>query len=307
MPRRSPRAKRTTANPSRLPAKAKPRATPGSRRKAAAKPKRRTAAGARTSATRPRAATGATAARGAHTRRAKQSPVASARSRRRPESRTAARGKFAPPEPARVRDILTILQRSYPDAKCALDFETPLQLLVATILSAQCTDVRVNMVTPKLFERYPDAIALSSAPQADLEDVVRSTGFYRNKARAIRECCADIVALHGGKVPRTLEALTALRGVGRKTANVVLGNAYGIPGLVVDTHVQRLSRRLGLTREPDPIGIEKELMPLFPRDRWALLSHLLIWHGRRVCAARKPTCDACVVATVCPSAGMEHS
>lgn len=307
MPRRSPRAKRNTAKPSRLPAKAKPRATPGSRRKAAAKPKRRKTAGARTPATRARTAPGAAAPRGAHTRRAKQSPVASARSRRRPESRPTSRNRFVPPEPARVQDILTILQRHYPDAKCALDFETPLQLLVATILSAQCTDVRVNLVTPKLFERFPDAAALAAAPLADLEEAVRSTGFYRNKARAIRECCADIVALHGGRVPRTLEELTALRGVGRKTANVVLGNAYGIAGLVVDTHVTRLANRLGLTGEQDAVKIEFSLMPLVPKAQWTLFSHWLILHGRATCNARKPRCSICPLAAHCPRVGVTTS
>lgn len=307
MPRRSPRAKRSTAKPSRLPAKAKPRATPGSRRKAAAKPKRRKTSGARTTATRSRAAAGTAGTRATHTRRARPSAIGTARTRRRAEPAAKASGRFVAPEPSRVREVLTILQRTYPDARCALDFKTPLQLLIATILSAQCTDVRVNMVTPKLFERYPDAAALATAPLADLEAAVRSTGFYRNKARAIRECCADIVALHGGNVPRTLDELVALRGVGRKTANVVLGNAYGIPGLVVDTHVTRLAHRLGFTREQDAVKIEFALMPLVPKEQWTMFSHWLILHGRAICNARKPRCSICPLAAHCPRVGVTAS
>ena len=307
MPRRSPRAKRTAVKPSRLPAKAKPRATPGSRRKAAAKPKRRKTAGARTTSTRSRATAGTAGTRATHARRAKPSALSTARTRRRAEPRPKASGRFVAPEPARVRDVLAILQRTYPDAKCALDFKTPLQLLIATILSAQCTDVRVNMVTPNLFARYPDAEALAAAPIADLEAAVRSTGFYRNKARAIRECCADIVTLHGGNVPRTLDELTALRGVGRKTANVVLGNAYGIPGMVVDTHVTRLANRLGLTREQDAVKIEFALMPLVPKEQWTVFSHWLILHGRAICNARKPLCSTCPLAAHCPRVGVTTS
>ena len=203
--------------------------------------------------------------------------------------------------------ICAILERSYPDARCALDFETPLQLLIATILSAQCTDVRVNMVTPGLFEKYPDAAALANVPQEELETVIRSTGFFRNKARAIRECCADIVTKHGGNVPRTLEELTRLRGVGRKTANVVLGNAFDIPGLVVDTHVSRLSHRLGLTDETDAVKIEFALMEIVPRERWTRFSHWLILHGRSTCIARKPRCSVCPLLQHCPRLGVTIS
>jgi endonuclease-3 len=179
-----------------------------------------------------------------------------------------------------------------------------LQLLIATILSAQCTDQRVNMVTPVLFARFPHAQALANADRAELEEIIRSTGFYRNKAKSIQSCCADIVAKHGGEVPRTLEALTALHGVGRKTANVVLGNAFGIPGIVVDTHVTRLANRLGLTREKDAVKIEFALMPIVPRERWSVFSHWLILHGRRVCIARKPRCSTCPIAVHCPRIGV---
>jgi endonuclease III len=212
-----------------------------------------------------------------------------------------------PPDPARTQAVLAILARTYPDAKTALNFETPLQLLIATILSAQCTDVRVNMVTPSLFARYPTAAAFAAAPQTELEQQIRSTGFYRNKARAIRECCADIVGRYGGNVPRTMEELLNLRGVGRKTANVVLGNAFGIPGIVVDTHVWRLSHRLGLTREKDPVKIEFALMPLIPREQWTLFSHWLILHGRALCIARKPRCSICPIAAQCPRVGVTSS
>ncbi|MEQ1690875.1 MAG: endonuclease III [Gemmatimonas sp.] len=199
--------------------------------------------------------------------------------------------------------MLELLLREYPDAHCELDHRNAFELLCATILSAQCTDVRVNMVTPALFARYPDARALSAARVEDVEDLVRSTGFFRAKTRSLVGMAGALVAIHDGQVPRSIAELVPLPGVGRKTANVILGNAFGInEGIVVDTHVQRLSRRLGLTREPDPIGIEKELMPLFPRERWTMLSHLLIWHGRRVCFARKPNCQECVLREGCPSA-----
>ena len=191
----------------------------------------------------------------------------------------------------------------YPDAHCELDYQNAFQLLVATILSAQCTDRRVNMVTPVLFERYPDALALAAARQEDVEDIIRSTGFFRNKARNLIAMAGAVVERHGGQVPASMEDLVRLTGVGRKTANVVLGNACGInAGVVVDTHVQRLSARLGLTSESDPGKIERVLMGLFEQDRWTLLSHLLIWHGRRVCDARKPRCGDCALNTICPSA-----
>jgi len=203
--------------------------------------------------------------------------------------------------------VFEILERTHPDATTALTFENPLQLLIATILSAQCTDERVNRVTPGLFARFPDAAAMAGASQVELEAMIRSTGFFRNKTRSIRECCADIVAQHGGEVPRSLEELTRLRGVGRKTANVVLGNAFGIPGVVVDTHVTRLSRRLGLTNEIDPVKIEFALMQIVPREKWTLFSHWLILHGRSVCIARKPRCSICPLALHCPRIGVTAS
>ncbi len=199
--------------------------------------------------------------------------------------------------------VLERLKAEYPDAHCELDYRNPFELLCATILSAQCTDVRVNMTTPALFLRYANASALAAAVPEDVEEIVRSTGFFRSKAKSLVGMARALVEQYGGNVPTGIPELVALPGVGRKTANVILGNAFDLnDGIVVDTHVQRLSRRLGLTREPDPIGIEKELMPLFPREDWALLSHLLIWHGRRVCFARKPACATCVLRDVCPSA-----
>jgi endonuclease-3 len=206
-----------------------------------------------------------------------------------------------------VRAILDILDRTYPHARTALDFGTPLQLLIATILSAQCTDARVNQVTPGLFRRYPDAKAFADAEQGELEEMIRSTGFFRNKAKAIRACCSDIVSRFGGEVPNTLEHLTTLHGVGRKTANVVLGNAFGIPGLVVDTHVSRVSHRLSLTRESDPVKIEFALMPIIPREQWTVFSHWLILHGRALCVARKPRCSICPLLPHCPRLGVTVS
>ncbi len=198
--------------------------------------------------------------------------------------------------------VLERLKAEYPDAHCELDYRNPFELLCATILSAQCTDVRVNMVTPALFARYPDAHALRAATQEDVEEIVRSTGFFRAKAKSLIGMAGMLVAKYDGNVPRTIAELVPLAGVGRKTANVILGNAFDInEGIVVDTHVQRLVRRLGLTRQADPIGIELALMPLFPRDDWALLSHLLIWHGRRTCFARKPNCTGCVIQESCAS------
>jgi endonuclease-3 len=199
--------------------------------------------------------------------------------------------------------VLRRLKGEYPDAHCALEHESPFQLIVATILSAQCTDARVNMVTPVLFARYPNPAALAEAKQEELEEIIRSTGFFRNKAKSLIGMARALVADHGGKVPATMEQLRILPGVGRKTANVVLGNAFGInEGIVVDTHVARLSKLLGLTRHDDPVKIEQDLMPLFPQREWALLSHLLIFHGRQVCIARRPKCEVCVLANVCPSA-----
>ena len=199
--------------------------------------------------------------------------------------------------------ILERLKRAYPAAKTALDHRNAFELLVATILSAQTTDVRVNLVTPALFQRYPNAAALARARRTDVENLVKSTGFFRTKARSIIGMAQALVADHEGEVPATMDQLLALPGVGRKTANVVLGNAFGInEGVVVDTHVARLSKLLGLTRQTDPVKIERALMRLFPKDDWALLSHLLIFHGRQVCVARRPKCGECVLADICPSA-----
>jgi endonuclease-3 len=206
---------------------------------------------------------------------------------------------------ARARTILGRLKREYPDARCALHHGDAYQLVVATILSAQCTDARVNLVTPAFFARYPSPEALARADRQEVEEIIRSTGFFRNKARSLIGMAQALVADHRGMVPRTMEELRVLPGVGRKTANVVLGNAYGInEGVTVDTHVTRLSRLLGLTRQEDPVKIEQDLMPLFPREDWALLSHLLIFHGRQVCVARRPRCPECVLADLCPSAAV---
>ena len=203
---------------------------------------------------------------------------------------------------ARALEVLQRLEREYPDARCALDHRNAFELLCATILSAQCTDARVNLVTPSLFRKYPDAHALARARTPVLEAIIRSTGFFRNKAKSLIGMAQALVADHGGEVPRTMAELQSLPGVGRKTANVILGNAYGInEGVTVDTHVTRLSRLLGLTRHDDPVKIEQDLMELFPRDHWALLSHLLIFHGRRICIARRPRCADCVLNDLCPS------
>jgi endonuclease-3 len=202
-----------------------------------------------------------------------------------------------------ARELLVRLPAIYPNAHCELDYTNSLELLVATILSAQCTDKRVNMVTKDLFVRCRTAADYANISQEDLESIVRSTGFYRNKAKNIRAMGAALIAKHGGDVPSTLEELAALPGAGRKTANVVLGNAFNKnEGVVVDTHVSRLSQRLGLTKFTDPIRIEQELIKLFPRDSWTLLSHWLIFHGRRRCPARKPDCPNCELRDICPSA-----
>jgi endonuclease III len=202
-----------------------------------------------------------------------------------------------------ARDVERLLRKAYPDAKCELDYRNAFELAAATILSAQCTDKRVNMVTPALFARFPDAAALAAADIHEVEELIKSTGFFHNKAKSLVGMARALVAYHGGEVPRTMDDLVVLPGIGRKTANVVLGNAFGVnEGVVVDTHVARLSARLGLTRETDPVKIEHALMPLFPRTSWTLLSHLLIWHGRRVCDAKKPRCSVCVLKRICPSA-----
>jgi endonuclease-3 len=199
--------------------------------------------------------------------------------------------------------LLDRLLARYPDAHCALDFTNAFELLCATILSAQCTDKRVNLVTPSLFARYPDAESLAAAKPEDVEEIVRSTGFFRSKAKSLIGMATALVERHGGEVPARMDALTALPGVGRKTANVILGNAFGRnDGIVVDTHVTRLSNRLALTSESDAVKIEQALLPLFPQERWTMLSHLLIEHGRQVCDARKPRCGECLLSDVCPSA-----
>jgi endonuclease-3 len=210
-------------------------------------------------------------------------------------------------ERRRAGNIQRKLAVVYPESVCALQHENPLQLLVATILSAQCTDVRVNLVTPSLFARYPDAQAFADAPQAELEEAIRSINFFRNKARNIRACCQVIVQQHGGEVPGTLDELVALPGIGRKTANVILGNAFAVPGIVVDTHVGRLARRLGLSEQTDPNKVERDLMALLPEKTWIDVSHRLILHGRQVCHARKPKCDECELSRLCPKVGVEIS
>src|SRR5262249_9672932 len=196
------------------------------------------------------------------------------------------------------------LARLYPEAHCALEHQTPLQLLIATILSAQCTDARVNMVTPSLFERYKSAQDFANADVKELERMIASTGFFRNKSRNIIACCQAIVAEHGGEVPNSLDALVKLPGVGRKTANVVLGDAFGVPGITVDTHVGRLSRRLGLTVQEDPVKVEFDLMEVIPKPEWTPFSHRLIFQGRRVCFARKPDCAGCTLNAFCPKIGV---
>lgn len=203
---------------------------------------------------------------------------------------------------ARADEIYRRLEGEYPDAHCALDHRNPYELTAATILSAQCTDERVNMVTPNLFQRFPDPESLAGARLEEVEEIIRSTGFFRNKAKNLVGMAEAVVERHGGEIPRTMEELKSLPGVGRKTANVVLGNAFGIDeGVVVDTHVQRLSTRLGFTRASSAERIEDDLVALFPRERWTMLSHLLIFHGRQVCVARKPRCGQCLLSDLCPS------
>ena len=207
---------------------------------------------------------------------------------------------------ARLKKIIAALRKTYPSAHCELDHSNPLELLVATVLSAQCTDKRVNLVTAELFRKYRTAGDYANAKTDELEQDIKTTGFFRNKARNLQACCRKLVERHGGKVPRTMEELTHLDGVGRKTANVVLGNAYGInAGIVVDTHVARLSQRLGITREKTPEKIEQELMKLVPRAQWTMFSHWLIWHGRRRCYARNPDCLNCEIKTLCPRVGLK--
>ncbi|MEZ4600942.1 MAG: endonuclease III [Syntrophotaleaceae bacterium] len=209
--------------------------------------------------------------------------------------------------PEKALEMLEILRKLYPNAHCALIFDSPFQLLVATILSAQCTDVQVNRVTPKLFTRYPDPLAMMSADLESLENLIRSTGFFRNKARNLIACARLLVDQYQGRVPDTLEELVRLPGVGRKTANVVLGNAFGIPGMVVDTHVKRLSRRMGWSDGTDPEKIEQQLCELLPEEDWTLAGHLLILHGREICKAPVPLCSICPLQALCPKIGVDKA
>jgi endonuclease III len=218
-----------------------------------------------------------------------------------PAKKPSPRKRLAPAA-ERAPQIFDGLLATYPDAHCELDFKTPLQLAIATILSAQCTDKRVNMVTPTLFERYPTVESLAAAKPEDVEEIIKSTGFFRNKTKSIIGLANALVDRHDGVLPSRMEDLVKLPGIGRKTANVILGNAFEIDeGVVVDTHVARLSDRLALTSQTDPVKIEQVLMALFPREQWTMLSHLLIWHGRRICEARKPRCEECPISNLCPS------
>ena len=205
---------------------------------------------------------------------------------------------------ARIPLVMRELDRLYSDSPTELNFRTPLQLMVAVMLSAQCTDKRVNLVTPPLFARYPTAHDFATSDKAELESYVQSTGFFRNKAKNIRAACQALIERHGGEVPRTLDELVALPGLGRKSANCVLGDAFDTPGITVDTHVGRLSRRLGFSKHTDPVKVEFQLMKLLPQEAWTRVSHQLILHGRRVCASRSPQCDACTLATLCPKTGV---
>ena len=207
-------------------------------------------------------------------------------------------------ERKRMAEILKVLKREYPESQCSLVYKTPFQLLIATILSAQCTDERVNQVTPELFRNFPGPQEMAEAKIRELEKLVQTTGFFRSKAKSLLETSQAIVKQHGGKVPMELDQLIKLRGVGRNTANVVLGVAFGVPGLVVDTHVKRLSNRMGFTRSSDPVKIEQELMKLVSKEDWSLYAHLLIDHGRAICTARKAKCEECVISRFCPRVGV---
>ncbi len=200
----------------------------------------------------------------------------------------------------RAKRIMTILQKLYPKAQTALHFNSPLEILIATILSAQCTDKRVNQVTPSLFQRFPNVQAYATAELEEIEELIKTTGFFRNKAKNIRSCCLQLIENHGGEVPQSLAELIALPGVGRKTANVVLGEAFDIPGITVDTHVGRLSRRLGFSIHLDPVKVEKDLMAIIPESNWVSFNHWLIFHGRAICHSRKPDCDNCAITKHCP-------
>ncbi|MCZ6777582.1 MAG: endonuclease III [Acidobacteriota bacterium] len=225
---------------------------------------------------------------------------------RTPPSVRRAGGRPPRVEAERLRGILRGLREEHPEVRCALEHRSAFQLLAATILSAQCTDTRVNQVTPELFRRYPTPSSLAAAPRARIEELIRTTGFFRSKARSLQEMSLDLETRFGGEVPRSLDALVDLQGVGRKTANVVLGTAFGIPsGVVVDTHVKRISRRLGLTHHDDPVRIERDLMQILPRKGWIDFSHRVIWHGRRVCKAIRPRCETCTLAPFCPTGEKE--
>jgi len=222
-----------------------------------------------------------------------------------PKKLASAKRRRPKPTPALAAVIYDRLAEHYPDAHCALDFTSPFQLVIATILSAQCTDKRVNMVTPALFKRYPTPAALAAANPEELEDLIKSTGFFRNKTKSLLGMAAAVAEQHGGNVPDEMDALVTLPGVGRKTANVVLGNAFDKnEGVVVDTHVSRVTQRLGLTKHTDPVKIEQDLIGVFPRDRWTMLSHLLIEHGRTICDARRPKCEECFLNDLCPSSSV---
>ena len=199
----------------------------------------------------------------------------------------------------RVKEIIKILSKEIPDSRIALRSSNPLELLIATILSAQCTDIKVNQVTVDLFKKYRSAKDYAESNLAKLEEEIRPTGFYRNKAKSLQKCCQELVKRFGGGIPKTLEELVTLPGVGRKTANVILGNAFGIPGIVVDTHVHRVSQRIGLTKNDDPVKIEFDLMEIVPKEEWTHFSNLLVWHGRRTCAAKKPLCGTCPIRNLC--------
>lgn len=203
----------------------------------------------------------------------------------------------------RAPELFKRLRKTYPGARCELDYNTPIELLVATILSAQCTDAKVNEVTPALFKRYKNAKSYAKAPSAELESMIRSTGFYKNKARSLQNCCTQLAMEHAGEVPEDMEGLTRLAGVGRKTANLVRAYVFKKPAIICDTHVIRVSQRLGLTKNKDPDKIEQDLMPLLPERDWTQFSTLIMWHGRRCCTAKKPSCDTCPVEGLCPSAG----
>ncbi len=220
-------------------------------------------------------------------------------------SRTKSSAEVSPELKKVARKVVTRLKADYPDAECALNHRSAFQLLIATILSAQCTDERVNLVTKDLFQKYPKPADFAAAPVKDIEKAVKSTGFFRNKAKNIKACSTELMEKHNGRVPKDLDALVQLAGVGRKTANVVLGTAFGIPtGVVVDTHVGRISRRLGLTEQKDAVKVEKDLMALLPQKEWIDYSHRMIHHGRQVCASRKPLCDECSMKKFCPQVGV---